>query len=733
MKLGPSWWPLRSGIPEDVKGRLGWYQDDWREGLKSRFGILAPSVYIFFCSAIPALAFGQQFFQETDGTLTVVHTLIATGLAGIIQAVIGGQPLLIVGVAEPIVLTYSYMYNFAKDRLDLGRDLFLAWAAWTCLWAGIMILVLAMSGACRYIHLFTRFSGEVFGALIAVLFLQEAIRGIKQEFGTPSGPEQLSPQALLKEWRLVNGLWGLFLSFGLLLTSLLVRQARSWRFGVRIMRSLLADYGVPLMVLLWSGLAYAVAAPSPEGIPRRTQLPQVWEVRTSWSTAARMGQVPGKYIAAALIPAILITILFYFDHSVSSQLAQLPEFNVVKPSAYNYDFALLGVITIAFGLIGLPPINGVLPQAPMHTRSLITVKENATLSKLRKVARKHKGENRSTVLRAVATRAGEIGSTSASAIWRLLDDEAAEQLENGDSPDCGIGKGGAADGSMLSPPLTGGTAGNDRACSIYSNGNRDDGGNLRRENCEADVVAGAKGEATTGRGFSREHEEPSEDGAMLTSTSNEVDIDHEIGRLLTIQTSEQRVSNLIQSLLCGLLVGVTPGIKLIPSPILWGYFAFMAIDSLPGSQLWDRLLLLGTDSTKYSQLDGDTRPYLGTVPMGVIALFTLLQVGALGVVYGYTWAGIAGIAFPIFIMALVPLRRFILPKIIKMHHLQHLDPAPYESYKDARCKDARCNNDDSLHSSQGPLSRLSDSNDTNGLTNDALEMPRLRRTMNSNI
>jgi len=42
--------------------------------------------------------------------------------------------------------------------------------------------------------------------------------------------------------------------------------------------------------------------------------------------------------------------------------AQVPEFNLKKPSAYNYDLALLGAITIGFGLIGLPPINGVLPQ-----------------------------------------------------------------------------------------------------------------------------------------------------------------------------------------------------------------------------------------------------------------------------------------------------------------------------------------------------------------------------------
>lgn len=36
----------------------------------------------------------------------------------------------------------------------------------------------------------------------------------------------------------------------------------------------------------------------------------------------RMGEVPGAYIAGALIPGLIITVLFYFDHSVSSQLAQ---------------------------------------------------------------------------------------------------------------------------------------------------------------------------------------------------------------------------------------------------------------------------------------------------------------------------------------------------------------------------------------------------------------------------
>lgn len=75
-----------------------------------------------------------------------------------------------------------------------------------------------------------------------------------------------------------------------------------------------------------------------------------------------MGMVPGPYIAAAVLPALVITLLFFFDHSVSAQMAQQPEFRLEKPSAYHYDFLLLGIMTLACGLIGVPPVNGVLPQ-----------------------------------------------------------------------------------------------------------------------------------------------------------------------------------------------------------------------------------------------------------------------------------------------------------------------------------------------------------------------------------
>ena len=49
-----------------------------------------------------------------DGQLSGVQVLIATSCMGVVQAIIGGQPMLIVGVAEPIVLIYGFMFTFAK-------------------------------------------------------------------------------------------------------------------------------------------------------------------------------------------------------------------------------------------------------------------------------------------------------------------------------------------------------------------------------------------------------------------------------------------------------------------------------------------------------------------------------------------------------------------------------------------------------------------------------------------
>jgi hypothetical protein len=61
-----------------------------------------------------------------------------------------------------------------------------------------------------------------------------------------------------------------------------------------------------------------------------------------------MLKVPVLYIIGAFIPATMIAVLYYFDHSVASQLAQQREFNLRKPPSFHYDLLLLGFMVPKF-------------------------------------------------------------------------------------------------------------------------------------------------------------------------------------------------------------------------------------------------------------------------------------------------------------------------------------------------------------------------------------------------
>lgn len=240
--------------------------------------------------------------------------------------------------------------------------------------------------------------------------------------------------------------------------------------------------------------------------------------------------------------------LFYFDHNVSAQLAQVEEFKLKKPHAYHWDFFLLGIMTAICGLCGILPVNGVIPQAPMHTK----------------------------------------------------------------------------------------------AC--------------------AEFVKNANGEKNKASFVIR----------------------------------EQRWTNLIQSLLCAVCLFITEALKQIPRSVLWGFFIYMALESLPGSQFWERLQLFITDSKRLKNLmRGTHNEYLDKVPYDVITKFTLCQFGGFAICYGISQipSSVApiGIFFPILIMLLVPARVRIMTKWFSKKDLYYLDQLegeePPEGEGDGRIAD----------------------------------------------
>ena len=56
-------------------------------------------------------------------------------------------------------------------------------------------------------------------------------------------------------------------------------------------------------------------------------------------------------------------------------MAQSKEFQLKKGSAYHLDFFVLGICIVFTGILGIPPCNGLIPQAPLHTKSLCVVRK----------------------------------------------------------------------------------------------------------------------------------------------------------------------------------------------------------------------------------------------------------------------------------------------------------------------------------------------------------------------
>mmetsp|Transcript_5943 Transcript_5943/g.18284 ORF Transcript_5943/g.18284 Transcript_5943/m.18284 type:complete len:349 (-) Transcript_5943:1059-2105(-) len=143
-----------------------------------------------------------------------------------------------------------------------------------------------------------------------------------------------------------------------------------------------------------------------------------------------------------------------------------------------------------------------------------------------------------------------------------------------------------------------------------------------------------------------------------------------------LKAHENRLSNLMQSGLCVVLLFLTPLIKLIPTSVLWGYFAYMALASLPGNDFWERLVLLISDPVEWRAYIAGKRP-VHVTPL-FLAMFTAAQFATLTGIWGLvTWAGIAGVIFPVPILAIVPVRIFILPRLMRQaqrKQLAALDP-----------------------------------------------------------
>ncbi|KAJ8130829.1 hypothetical protein O1611_g2797 [Lasiodiplodia mahajangana] len=340
------WWKIYffRGIINDIRRRAPFYWSDWIDARDYR--VIPATVYMYFTNILPALAFSLDMFTKTNMQYGVNEVLLASVLGAVVFSIIACQPLVIVGVTGPITVFNYTVYDIIAPS---GTN-YLAFMCWIGLWATVLHWILAVTNSCNWLKYVTRFPCDIFGFYVAFIYLQKGIQ-VLERFGY-GAPFYLSLSVAL-------------LVFAIAYICSELGSSALFRHPVRVF---LKDYGTPLTVIFFTGFVHL-------GRMKSVELERLPTSRPFFPTADRpwlveLWDIEVRDVFLALPFAILLTVLFWFDHNVSSLIAQGTEFPLRKPAGFHWDIFLLGLTTGVAGILGLPFPNGLIPQAPFHTDSL---------------------------------------------------------------------------------------------------------------------------------------------------------------------------------------------------------------------------------------------------------------------------------------------------------------------------------------------------------------------------
>lgn len=229
--------------------------------------------------------------------------------------------------------------------------------AWSLIHAAWMHYLLAIFNAHDWtMQYVTTFSADIFSLLNSVIYFYKAGLELQRNH------DHVSFSAFL---------YSVIGASGTCLLAIFLSTALSWKplFG-RIIRMGLAEYAAAISIILFVGIPHMgeLANLDHERLVVQTTFRPSSPERTTFFV--EFWKLPVKWVFISIIPGAIITVLFYFDHEISSIICTLKRYGVQKPGGYAWDIALLGTTTALCGILGIPPANGLLPQAPLHSESL---------------------------------------------------------------------------------------------------------------------------------------------------------------------------------------------------------------------------------------------------------------------------------------------------------------------------------------------------------------------------
>ena len=199
---------------------------------------------MFFACVAPAVTFGGLMGSETDGMIGAGEMLVSTAVCGVLYALFAGGPLIILGGIGPLLIFTIILYQLCKD-MDLG-DQFLGVYGWVGIWTSVLTIILAVTNASNLMRYFTRFTDEIFSALMSLIFIYKAIEALVAGFAAAELEGGSSEKALL----------AVVLAVGTFYIAMTLAGFRRSKYLFPWMREFLADFGPSIALGAMVGAAW---------------------------------------------------------------------------------------------------------------------------------------------------------------------------------------------------------------------------------------------------------------------------------------------------------------------------------------------------------------------------------------------------------------------------------------------------------------------------------------------
>uniref|UniRef100_G3U5F4 Anion exchange protein n=1 Tax=Loxodonta africana TaxID=9785 RepID=G3U5F4_LOXAF len=416
------------GLILDIKRKAPYFWSDFRDAFSLQ--CLASFLFLYCACMSPVITFGGLLGEATEGRISAIESLFGASMTGIAYSLFGGQPLTILGSTGPVLVFEKILFKFCKEY---GLS-YLSLRASIGLWTATLCIILVATDASSLVCYITRFTEEAFASLICIIFIYEALEKlfelsevypinmhndlelltqyskcaeIKEDtmnrtIFDVSLPYSNNPNSKLfnmlimtmliysvlymfRECKSLHGeyvgracghehpyvpdvlFWSVILFFSTVTMSATLKQFKTSRYFPTKVRSIVSDFAVFLTILCMVLIDYAIGIPSP-----KLQVPSVFKPTRDdrgWFVTP-LGPNPWWTVIAAIIPALLCTILIFMDQQITAVIINRKEHKLKKGCGYHLDLLMVAVMLGVCSIMGLPWFVAATVLSITHVNSL---------------------------------------------------------------------------------------------------------------------------------------------------------------------------------------------------------------------------------------------------------------------------------------------------------------------------------------------------------------------------